>query len=232
MTIVYVIIFLAALAVMGFFIYKNMFLEKNKVEKTFDAFIINAGFKWLNSADSNFLKVKHVLADATMDLSGYSIEILQMISRDFGKFRMYVCDITQGSAKGQARLSVNKTCLYVERKYESKDRLEIYRHLPNIDSGHQVLITGADTISAGIVPTFGGIFTVKGILVDKTNPMLPEAAQKAILSYQNKYPMNSAAGESRIYIDGNGIAIFGIRAWEEDNLKTLVNLAREIAEAK
>jgi hypothetical protein len=53
-----------------------------------------------------------------------------------------------------------------------------------------------------------------------------------MLSYQNKYPLNGAPGEARIYIDGNGIIIFGARAWEEDHLKTLVNLAREIVDAK
>lgn len=229
-TFILIIIFLAAVCFAGYLIHKTNILATKKIEQSFDVFIEKAGFKRINSADEQFNKIRHSIADSTLDLSGYSVDVRQMIYRDFNKFKIYISDISLGAVKGGGkRITSNRTNLYLVKQSNSKERVEIHRHTMESESDSRVLVTGAKFITEGLIPEFSNIFTVKGVSLQKPSLILNEKVQRAILKFQDKYPLNAEADVGRIYIDGYGISILGERTSEEADLKTLVNLAREIA---
>lgn len=231
---VYVIIFLAALGAVGFVFYNIFVLEAKRIGKAFDSFIISDGFKWCNSSEERFSRVLHLMSGASLNANGQTVEIKQMICRDAGKYNIYLADVILSAHKAvlakSAKLGVPKTFLYIDKRIHSDERIEIHRHVQSLTLEDSSLVEGAKAVTGGITPAFGSIFTITGLNIDRASEILNEQVQKIILSGQNHYPLTGSAQETSVYIDKSGLFITAPRSWNEDELKRLVNLGKEIIE--
>jgi len=231
MGIIIALIILAALGAIGFLVYKKLFLETKDVERAFDTLVIKEGYKWLNSADEKFNNVRHFLASSTIELSGYSIDIRQMIFRDYGKYKIFLCDMSVGTAAGSNRLTNNKTSLCLLKKLSANEKLFIKRHEQGMGKESTALIKGARLITGGINRQFGSLYAVKGVIKGDKSRILTEDIQKMILNGQTNYPFTNPAGDAEVYFDVNGFSITGTRTFDEKDLQDLLKLGNEIGNA-
>lgn len=228
MGIIIVLIILAALGAIGFLLYKKLFLETKNVERAFDTLVIKEGYKWLNSADQKFNQVRHFLASSTVDLSGYSIDIGQMIFRDYSKYKIFLCDISTGTVAGANRLTNNKVSLCLMKRLSAREKIFIKRHEQGMGKEGVAMIKGARLITAGLNGQFGSLYAVKGVVSGDKSKILTEDVQKLILNSQTDYPFSNSTEEAEVCFDANGFSITGTRTYDEKDLQDLVKLGCEI----
>lgn len=234
MGIVYFLIFLIAAAVVGLFVYKRFVRDTKLVEAAFDTFIIKDGFKWKNSADQDFPTLRHRISSSTLDAFGQAVEIKQMIYRDFGRFTIYLSDISVANPKVAekmgANVGLNKINLYVNKEIRTDETLEIHRHQTSVNIDEVTKEHGTHAITGGLIPKFGSMFTVYGLNVKEKSLLLNEDLQNIIMVHQNHYPLTGDWKECRIYLDKAGIFITGVRNWNNEDLKHLFELGKDMAE--
>ncbi|MCD4783953.1 MAG: hypothetical protein K8T10_09040 [Candidatus Eremiobacteraeota bacterium] len=228
MGIIITLIILAALGAIGFLLYNKLFLETKNVERAFDTFVIKESFKWLSSADQQFNQTRHFLASSTMDLSGYSIDIRQMIVRDYSKYKIFLCDISSGTAAGTNRMMNNKTSLYLMKKLSAREKIFVKKHGQGMREEDAAMIKGARLIAGGLNRQFGSLYSVTGVISGNKSKIFTEDVQKLILNSQTDYPFSNSAGGTEIYFNENGFSITSTRTYDEKEFKDLIKLGCEI----